>query len=887
MKIKKILWLIPLSLTLVGCSKATHDNKTKTKDNSTTAEQEKKTTVIFDLNGAGGSIDNQKVNDGGKIVKPTDPIRIGYTFNGWYYNNQLFDFDTPLAYTNTSITIVANWTPIDYTITVSNENNPDAGTVSGSGTYHYGDSVTIISTTNDGYTWMYWADAEGHKVVDDATYSFNMPDLNINYYGYWEVFTLNTSKNMDGGTITTYNEQAISAGTEITLEAETTTGYTWLGWYRKGTNERVSATPDFTFTMGKESLDYEARWALYTITTIKNMDEAGSILPSYNNSNIVDGSIVTLSATANTGYKFIGWFVNNEQVGNTQTLTYVINGNSVVIEARFDYDDIVLDLNKNYTDAGTVSGAGTYKYKDEVEISAETTNQKYKFVGWFLNDSLVDTDDTITITIPSADVIYEARWESKYPELEGSFTYEVDGDEIILNGVNNKNVIELVIPDYVTQIAPGALTGLKNLETLTIPFPGDRAYARDTSNSHGMGYIFGTKNYTGSMKIEQNAMGSGSIKYPYYIPASLKTIIITNCENIQYYAFDNFANVENIILPDCIKSVEMGMFKGCDSLQYNEYGNGYYIGNEENKYLVLVKPNSTYISSLVISDQCKCVTYSDISEAWHLCKSINNLYYEGTIEQWCNICFDLLAQPAQNAKYVYFYDLDGAVTYMGKTYSLVTEIVIPDTITRLEARQFMGFKNVETVVIPDSVTFIDGNVFDDCSSLTDIVLPGSLEEIWGNVFLDCTELSNVYFNGSMEDWLNIQFMHNSNASTPMYYADNFYLLDSNGDDEFRGLKYKKVTDIVIPDGTTKIGMNLSGFEIYTILIPTSVTRIDSNVLTCGALEIVYYKGTEEEWNSITISNKPYAPVYFYNESPDEPGNYWCYDEGGIKTWYFD
>ena len=112
MKFKKILFVIPLSIMLVGCKKATETTK-KTEDNTsskttitnTTTEKIKTSTVVFDLNGATGSISSQSVNDGSKVTKPNDPERKGYTFTGWYYNGQLFDFDSPLSFTE-SITLV-------------------------------------------------------------------------------------------------------------------------------------------------------------------------------------------------------------------------------------------------------------------------------------------------------------------------------------------------------------------------------------------------------------------------------------------------------------------------------------------------------------------------------------------------------------------------------------------------------------------------------------------------------------------------------------------------------------------------------------------------------------------------------------------------------------
>jgi uncharacterized repeat protein (TIGR02543 family) len=64
-------------------------------------------TVKFDLNGGDSApIADQKLNAGNKVVKPADPSRTGYTFTGWTFNGQEFDFNTPIT---GGITLVAHW----------------------------------------------------------------------------------------------------------------------------------------------------------------------------------------------------------------------------------------------------------------------------------------------------------------------------------------------------------------------------------------------------------------------------------------------------------------------------------------------------------------------------------------------------------------------------------------------------------------------------------------------------------------------------------------------------------------------------------------------------------------------------------------------------------
>ena len=71
-------------------------------------------TVKFDTQG-GTQIDNVVVEKGEKVSKPNDPEKVGYTFDGWFSNNEEWSFEDNIISMNT--TIIAKWTPLEYTLT--------------------------------------------------------------------------------------------------------------------------------------------------------------------------------------------------------------------------------------------------------------------------------------------------------------------------------------------------------------------------------------------------------------------------------------------------------------------------------------------------------------------------------------------------------------------------------------------------------------------------------------------------------------------------------------------------------------------------------------------------------------------------------------------------
>ena len=98
-------------------------------------------TITFDSNG-GSAVETQYVLHGEKIAKPENPVRLGYEFSCWTYQDEPWSF---VGYTCTEdMTLVANWTLSEYTATFVNYNGEILDYQTG---LHYGDSVTYRGAT--------------------------------------------------------------------------------------------------------------------------------------------------------------------------------------------------------------------------------------------------------------------------------------------------------------------------------------------------------------------------------------------------------------------------------------------------------------------------------------------------------------------------------------------------------------------------------------------------------------------------------------------------------------------------------------------------------------------------------------------------------------------
>lgn len=74
--------------------------------------------VRFDT-GEGSAVADQAVDEGGKAVKPADPEREGYVFDGWFADadgTQSFDFDSAIS---SDVTVYAKWSKKEVPATIS------------------------------------------------------------------------------------------------------------------------------------------------------------------------------------------------------------------------------------------------------------------------------------------------------------------------------------------------------------------------------------------------------------------------------------------------------------------------------------------------------------------------------------------------------------------------------------------------------------------------------------------------------------------------------------------------------------------------------------------------------------------------------------------------
>ena len=208
------------------------------------------------------------------------------------------------------------------------------------------------------------------------------------------------------------------------------------------------------------------------------------------------------------------------------------------------------------------------------------------------------------------------------------------------------------------------------------------------------------------------------------------------------------------------------------------------------------------------------------NNAFKGCSALDDVYYLGTLEEWCGISLTNASSiPTYNGSNLY---IEG---------ELLTELVIPYGVTDISNR-FRGCSSITSVEIPSSVSVIGSSAFTNCANLAEVKIPESVTSIGSSAFHDCVSLASITIPSSVT---------------------------SIGESAFRYCI--SLTSITIPENVTSIGNY--AFRLCTglksIVIPDSVASIGTQAFDrCDVLSDVYYTGSEAEWSAISIgtTNEP-------------------------------
>ena len=630
--------------------------------------------MTFNVNG-GTSVEKQVIEEDHLASEPTT-TRAGYTFTGWDY-----DFTKPITQdTIVNVSWTAN-TDTPYKVEYYLQNLED-------------DEYTLELTENKSGTTDTTADAE-IKTFAHFTHTASATDRgNIDGDGttvlkvYYTRDKYTVTFDGNGGTLTSGSaSQTVKYGGSVTAPVFIRTGYTFDGYDK--TN----------YTDISESFTVTAKWVYYTVTTSSNDENAGTHTV-FNEKKVTVGTKVSLTATTNVGYTWLGWYDGEKVVSENRAYSFTMEAKDYALTAKWKINQYTLTI---VYGNGQENKIITQDYNTEIESIVNPERAYYDFLGW---------DKTIPQAMPAENITITAKWESIFTlsgntitgltaygqanytalnipsKIDGatitsinSFAFEecrsltsvVIPDSVTSIGYSAfqycYNLTSVVIPDSVTSIGDSAFRGCGSLEEITLPFVGASKSA--TGYQAVFGFIFGyTTRSISSIFISETSYhyynSSNDEYYSYYIPVSLKKVTVTggkignyafyNCSNltsvvigngvttIGAYAFAYCSNLTSVVIPDSVTGSGFYAFYGCDSLTSitipdSVTGIGFYAFY-----------GCDSLTSITIPDSVTRI--AEYAFAW--CDSLTSVYYKGTKSDWSNISIDSYNSSLTSATRYYY-----------------------------------------------------------------------------------------------------------------------------------------------------------------------------------------------------------------------------------------
>ena len=186
-------------------------------------------------------------------------------------------------------------------------------------------------------------------------------------------------------------------------------------------------------------------------------------------------------------------------------------------------------------------------------------------------------------------------------------------------------------------------------------------------------------------------------------------------------------------------------------------------------------------------------------------------------------------------------DPNGAVPWES-VRNQITQVSIPQGVTRIGNSALWGMVSLENVTIPDSVETIGDNAFDGCG-VTKIVIPDSVIRIGKEAFRTCGSLEEVKLSKSLTDIGDDAFANCGELLEIQIPAG----VKTIGAGAFQSCT--KLESIDIPSSVTNIGAVAfySCVSLSNITIPSSVTTIGADAFAlCVALKKITIPQQVEE-----------------------------------------
>ncbi len=348
--------------------------------------------------------------------------------------------------------------------------------------------------------------------------------------------------------------------------------------------------------------------------------------------------------------------------------------------------------------------------------------------------------------------------------------------------------------------------------------------------------------------------GSEVPEKAFYGVTTLKSIVLGDSITlINEEAFNKCTNIENISISDNIFRIGKDAFGGSSSrtnpfpskLNFSKYNNAYYIGNDINKYTVLMYFDNDITSCEIHQDTIIVYSYAAANAKNVQFNSITIPDKVVSIGQGAFLLKTLKSVIiGKNVKYIASYAIGSSF------YRNIESITIPSGLDFIEENAFDGIadsaykiignakyignssnpnvvlmgivdsssKTPTSFTIPNNTKFIYDSAFYNFRMLANLTIPSTIIGIGYNAFYNCQSLQNLYIS-NIDAYCKIHLA--SASSAPFYHTDTSF---------YSGKLYLNnnlITNVTIPEGVKKLSNVFYGCTNLTkVTLPDSLEEIE-------------------------------------------------------------
>lgn len=325
-------------------------------------------TITFETNG-GSEIQDQVITKNSKVSRPSNPIKEGYVFGGWFTDVEMkneFSFTTTVT---ESLTLYAKWGSRENVVTFNGGSQVFTFTID----VPTGEKIIAPEDpVKDGYTFGGWyTDTEFTTL-----YNFdNIIRNSFTLYGKWIPEEYTISFNSNGGTeiasVKVLRDQLLAVPTEPIK-----TGFAIEGWYL---DAELTQKYDFS-TLVVQNFTLYAKWKIaeWTVTFATN---GGSIIENISVSH--EGVVPSITSPVKQDYTFSGWYLNSQLTVSFTPEMMIIE--DITLYAKWTRIIYSMSFNSN---GGTPIGTKTILSGEIVTKPTDPTKSGFLFAGWYVDSSL-------------------------------------------------------------------------------------------------------------------------------------------------------------------------------------------------------------------------------------------------------------------------------------------------------------------------------------------------------------------------------------------------------------------------------------------------------------------------------------------------------------------